>query len=112
MFKHLEAFHTDNSARQSSVESDYGVRRHLQPWRHTWRVFYIRSTGELYAVYLVGAGPVFLLGTFPPDEPVDSRDRWYRCLDELLDGWADHCNAMDGLTWVMDRLQSPTRVSP
>ena len=45
MFKHLEAFHTDNSARQSSVESDYGVRWHLQPWRHTWRVFYIRSTG-------------------------------------------------------------------
>ena len=68
--------------------------------------------GELYAVYLVGAGPVFLLGTFPPDEPVDSRDRWYSGLDELLDGWADHCNAMDGLTWVMDRLQSPTRVSP
>ena len=50
MFKDLEAFHADNSARERSVEWDYGVHWNLQPWQHTWRVSYIRTTGEVYAV--------------------------------------------------------------
>ena len=85
-FKNVEDFYSDNSARRYSPEAGYGVHWKLAGWPNSWRVSYVRDTGEVYAVQqgpqrggllptgeisiATGPreGPVLLLGHFPIDE--------------------------------------------
>ena len=50
-FEDLESFYSDNPARRRSPEASYGVHWRLDGWTGTWRVSYVRDTGEVYAVF-------------------------------------------------------------
>ena len=63
---------------------------------------YVEHTGEIYAVqkcltsheeapHATSYGPLFVLGTVPPDPVPDIRSVYYATLDRILDGWTDHC---------------------
>ena len=98
-FKNVGEFYSDNSARRRSPEADYGVHWKLEGWPNSWRVSYVRDTGEIYAVHQgqiqtgilptgeiiiangLEEGPVLLLGHFPIDEEAGPRDVYYRGLE-------------------------------
>ena len=121
-FEDLESFYSDNPARRYSPEADYGVHWLLDDWPGTWRVSYVRDTGEVYAVFqgptragLIPTGEtavisgteeglVLALGTFPVDENAGPNEVYYRGLDQLLSGWADHCTEPNGLAWMIQRI--------
>ena len=121
-FESIERFYSDNPARRYSPEADYGVHWLLDDWPGTWRVSYVRDTGEVYAVFqgptragLIPTGEtavisgteeglVLALGTFPVDENAGPHDVYYRGLDQLLSGWADHCTEPNGLAWMIQRI--------
>ena len=87
-FINVQEFYNDNHARRTSPEADYGSQW-TTPDRQSYRVSYIQDTGEVYAVNLSGIteGPVHLLGLVPPDPvPDQSREHYYRTLDNILDG--------------------------
>ncbi len=91
-FENIEAFYSDNSARRRSPAADYGVHWRLEGWPNSWRVSYVRDTGEIYAVQQgprrsgilptreivittsPEEGPVLLLGHFPIDEDAGPHD--------------------------------------
>jgi len=104
----LEAFYAADERRRRSEEADYGVwwvERGDQRWP-TWRVSYIKATGEVYALELGQTGRVKLLGAYPPDEG----DIYYRSLDQVLVGWAEAPRRY--LSWVVERLDNnPRRVT-
>ena len=109
-FGSIREFYSDNRTRETSPEADYGVhwKRGGAPAAH--RVSYVRDTGEVYAV---GRGdpdePVIVLGTFPIDPDAGPTDVYYLGLDQLLNGWPDHCGAPGGLEWVQARLETAAR---
>ena len=129
-----EEFYSDNPARRRSPETDYGVHWRLDGWAGTWRVSYVRDTGEVYAV-LQGPtqsgrlptgeiiiatgpeeGPVLLLGHFPwqPSnlENAGPHDVYYQGLEHLLSGWGERCGRPNGLVWVIEKLGEPTPSIP
>ena len=121
-FEDLETFYFGNPDRRRSAEADYGIHWRLDGWTGTWRVSYIRDTGEVYALFQgptrtsrlptgetvlrSGAkqGPVLVLGTFPIDENADAHDVYYRGLDQFLSGWADRYGEPNGLAWMIQRI--------
>ncbi len=121
-FESLESFYSDNPARRRSPEAGYGVHWRLDGWRGTWRVSYVRDTGEVYAVFQgptrpgrlptgevavssgTEEGPVLALGTFPIDENAGPRDIYYRGLEQFLSGWAERCSEPNGLAWMIQRI--------
>ena len=122
VFKNVEEFYSDNSARRSSPEAGYGVHWRLDGWTGTWRVSYVRDTGEVYAMFQGPTqfgrlptgetvvsfgkeeGSVLLLGHFPIDEEAGPRDVYYRGLEHLLEGWPERCVQPNGLVWVIEKL--------
>ena len=102
LFPGLESFYSAGTNRRDSEEFDYGFH-----WRQgtdladRWRVSYIRATGEVYATREYRP-LVVVLGVVPPDEAEGGP--YYRTLEHILDGWADHCGKPGGLEWVRDRL--------
>ena len=110
-FESLERFYDARRERRYSPEALYGVQWRMAPYRHTWQVSYIRDTGEVYARANGGDGPVWLLGSFPPDERREWREVWYRSLDTYLEGWADYCGAPDGLKWLWRKLRDRTEIA-
>lgn len=106
IFPTIGAYYAADDRRLRSEEADYGVHWRLDGWRDRWRVSYVRDTGEIYAVYNAGAGPVILLGHVPPDPVADNdyRSVYYATLERILDGWAARCTTPNGLVWVRDRL--------
>ena len=123
-FKNVEDFYSDNSARRYSPEAGYGVHWKLAGWPNSWRVSYVRDTGEVYAVQQgpqrggvlptgeifiatgPGEGPVLLLGHFPIDEEAGPYDVYYHGLEHLLEGWPEHCGRPNGLAWVIERMKT------
>ena len=123
-FKNVEDFYSDNSARRYSPEAGYGVHWKLEGWPNSWRVSYVRDTGEVYAVQQgpqrggvlptgeifittgPGEGPVLLLGHFPIDEEAGPYDVYYHGLEALLEGWPEHCGRPNGLAWVIERMKT------
>ena len=121
-FRDLKSFYNDNPARLSSPEADYGAHWRLDGWSGTWRVSYVRNTGEVYAVrqgpYCMGTlptgetfvspgqgeSPVLVLGIFPPDPDAGPADIYYRGLDAHLKEWPRRSFQPDGLKWLMDRM--------
>ena len=121
-FKNVDEFYSDNSARRRSPEADYGVHWKLDGWPNSWRVSYVRDTGEIYAVHQgpiqtgilptgeiiiangLEEGPVLLLGLFPIDEEDGPRDVYYRSLEKHLEGWPERCVQPNGLVWVIEKL--------
>lgn len=112
-FDSKESFYADDERRRLSGEVDFGVY-----WRWfdgaefpTWRVSYIRTTGEVYAIEN-RSRQVVLMGAVPPDDPEDGGDqRYYRTLDGLLEGWADACGRGETLGWILERLYGSMRYS-
>ncbi|MDP2661332.1 MAG: hypothetical protein Q8R28_11455 [Dehalococcoidia bacterium] len=98
-YANLEEFYAADERRRRSGEADYGLYwvQDGQRWPR-WRVSYIKATGEVYGVELPH-GRVEVLGVVPPD---DGRI-YYRTLDKLLAGWADHWDMP--LSWVRERLR-------
>ena len=114
-FKTISEFYdADPQGRRRSEEAGYGVFWRMRPFSDYWRVSYIRNTGEVYGVHLSGrddgAGPVVVLGTFPPDAVTDRRGEnrlFYRTLERWLDGWPQECRSgPNSLLWVKERLDS------
>ena len=106
-FPNIEAFYSENEARRRSPEADYGVWWRDGGSRESWRVSYVRDTGEVYAVQ----GAVEVLGVVPPDQEdplVPGRRVWgrtyYRTLDRILEGWSEHCGRLNSLAWVREQL--------
>ena len=107
VYPSLEAFYSENEARRRSPEADYGVWWKDGGSDELWCVSYVQATGEVYAVHI---GGVEILGIVPPDP--DERTRgdlrreltYYRTLDRILEGWAEHCGRPGGLAWVRERL--------
>lgn len=84
--------------RRLSGEVDFGVwwaRPGVEMPRY--RVSWVENTGELYSIAQTGgrktAGPVELLAH------IEQR----KALEELLDGWAEHCGP-GGLEWLWERV--------
>ncbi len=98
----LAAFYDADPRRRLSGKCDYGVWWQDDRPFPRFRVSYIKATGEVYAVELIGVGRVELLGQVQPDEG----DHYYRTLDKILTGWADHCGEPGGLSWVRSRLEA------
>lgn len=97
----LDDFYHDDPRRCSSPEADYGVWWTEAPtaWPR-WRVSYVKQTGEVYAVQMEEGGRVEVLAVVPPDP-----DKiYYRTLDHILEGWAEHCGELGSLAWVRERL--------
>ena len=69
-FKNVEEFHSDSSALRFSPEADYGVHWKLEGWPNSWRVSYVRDTGEVYAVQ---QGPISS-GILPTGEIIIATD--------------------------------------
>ena len=121
-FKNVEEFYSNNSARLRSPEADYGVHWKLEGWPNSWRVSYVRDTGEIYAVHQgpirtgilptgeiiiangLEEGPVLMLGHFPIDQETGPRDVYYHSLEKHLEGWPERCGLPNGLVWVIDKL--------
>ena len=126
-FKNVEEFYSENSARRRSPEADYGVHWKLEGWPNSFRVSYIRDTGEIYAVQqgpirsgtlptgeiIIATGPeegpVLLLGHFPwqPNgdlEKAGPRNVYYRGLEKLLEGWPERSIQPNGLVWIIEKL--------
>ena len=53
------------------------------------------------------SGPLMLLGTFPIDSDAGPWDIYYNGLDQLLEGWTDHCGPPDGLAWLIGKMAQP-----
>ena len=129
-FKNMGEFYSDNSARRRSPEADYGVHWKLDGWPNSWRVSYVRDTGEIYAVHQgpiqtgilptgeiiiangLEEGPVLLLGHFPwltsdleeAGPPTIKSRVYYRGLEHHLEGWPERCIQPNGLVWVIEKL--------
>lgn len=106
----IEAFYSENEARRRSPEADFGCWWRDPSSQGNWRVSYVQATGEVYAVKLRGGGEVRVLGIVPPD-PDERRPNglpykgtYYRTLDRILEGWADHCGRRGSLEWVREKL--------
>ena len=103
----MSAFLNEDERRLRSGEADYGRHWRLAGWPHTWRASYVHLTGEIYVIYEAVAGPVFVLGTVPPDHYDESpgrRDLYYATLDRILEGWPERCGEFDGMYWLRDRI--------
>ena len=61
-------------------------------------------TGETAVISGTEEGLVLALGTFPVDENAGPNEVYYRGLDQLLSGWADHCTEPNGLAWMIQRI--------
>ena len=125
-FRNTEEFYQDNPERRHSEEADYGVHWRLDGWEGSFRVSYVRATGEVYAVHqgpyrggvlptgetLVstgsGDGPLLILGTFPVDDTPTRSDVFYRGLEAHLEGWPQRCREPNGLAWVAERMLEAT----
>ena len=86
-----------------SGEADYGVGWKLRGWPGSWRVSYVQSTGEVYAVNN-DVGRVMVLGIVPADTRAKG-EIYYHTLDRILDGWPERCGTPSGLSWVIARLR-------
>ena len=106
-----KSFTTPGESGVTAPEALYGVQWRMPPYRHTWQVSYIRDTGEVYARANGGDGPVWLLGSFPPDETREWDEVWYRSLDTYLEGWPDYCRELDGLKWLWRKLRDRTGIA-
>lgn len=111
-FERLQEWYDANEERRMSGEADYGVGWHDGERGQSYRVSYVRATGEIYAVgNRAPVPPVEVLGIVPPDEDEIAvtpgkhgvRLPYYRTLDTILDGWAD-AMLTGGLDWVRRRL--------
>ena len=101
----LQDFFQGKPDRARSPECDYGVHWRLDGYPGTWRVSYVRNTGEVYALNLSPEdGRLAIIATVPPDQPAKPGDTYYRTLNAILHGWADHCGPRNGLAWAADRL--------
>ena len=100
-YPNIKAFYSENEARLRSGEADYGVWWHDGVGSEFWRVSYVQATGEVYAARHQD-GPVEVLGIVPPD--TDNGGRYYRTLDQLLEGWSQHCGKLNSLAWVREKL--------
>lgn len=95
-----------SDARRLSPEADYGVHwRDGAAYWPTWRVSYIRATGEIYAVKQGGSDTsvVRVLGVVPVDKTAGVGDCWYQTLERLLDGWATLDHGWQ-LSWITKRI--------
>jgi hypothetical protein len=103
MAMNLKEFYLANPARRISGEADYGVWWKDDAIRgHNYRVSYIRSTGEIYAVNQ-STQEVEILGVVPADK--DPGILYYDTLDGILEGWAKICGKRGSLNWVRIKLQ-------
>jgi hypothetical protein len=115
-FPSLEAFYNDRppAERRYSPEADYGVHWHDsdRTWP-SWRVSYVKATGEVCAVELRSPFRVRVLGVIPADNPAEDPGRhgggwgrYYFTLDAILDGWADPDVSGHDLAWIERKLAS------
>lgn len=114
-WRDIEAYYDDDQRRRFSGESDYGCW-YKDGAGGNWRVSYVDTTREVYAVYLGGGyasevllggepvliagaghgdGPVVLLGTFTSEPEADA----------ALADWAQHCGEPGSLQWAWDRTR-------
>ena len=109
-FSSIEDFYSANEERRRSGEADYGVWWTEPGVVGYWRVSYVQATGEVYATLLRSRGQdgrVEILGVVPPDQETGLArgKRYYRTLDSILEGWAEHCMTTASLPWVRDKLR-------
>ena len=113
MWKNLNEFYSQNPIRRASPEADYGAHWLQSPWRSTWRVAYVKDTGEVYALYQgQQQGPVVLLGKVKADPTPTGEDQWspaaplyYETLNKILNNWPKVCGSTNnGLQWIKDQI--------
>ena len=99
-YRDLKEFYNEDTRRLHSVAAGYGVW-----WKDGdknfpyYRVSYVQSTGEVYAVASNGRS-VMILGTWPPDVG----EIYYASLDKVLEGWAERCGPPGGIQWIRGKL--------
>lgn len=94
------AFLAEDPRRRRSDEVDLGATWRAPGSVDTWRVSWLRDTGELWTCRndsLVGGGSCVRLLAVLPDE---------RDVDALLDGWRDARDSEDGLAWLEARASA------
>lgn len=98
-FPSIEAFYAADERRRRSGEADYGVWWQDEDPLFRYRISYVQATGEVYRVACLPnteEWPVEVLAIVPPDEG----GFFYKTLEGILEGWADHCGPPDGIAWV------------
>ena len=99
LYRTLQAFYDADPRRRRSPEADYGAHWRQHPWPGTWRVSYVRDTGEVYALHQ-DQGPLLILSWVAPDP----QEIYYATLDLILDGWPAVCGQRNSLDWVKESL--------
>ena len=108
-YRTLEEYYAENVRnRELSPEADYGCQWQMPGDPEPWRVTYVARTGEIYAKPSVSAGPLLVLGEFPPDigEPFSI---YYKSLDQVLAGWPERCQQPGGIAWVRKQIVNAVR---
>ena len=111
----IEQFYSADERRRQSVEVEFG-NNWFDATGNRYELSWVEDTGELYAMLertpeagswtpfgdvevestAVDSLVVTVLGTIPTRDGVE----------QLLEGWAGHMAAADGVHWVADRLQA------
>jgi hypothetical protein len=111
----IEQFYSADERRRRSAEVEFG-NNWFDAKGSRYELSWVEDTGELYAMLeltpeadtwtpfgdvevedtAVDTLVVTLLGILPTREAVE----------QLLEGWADHMSAPDGVHWVAERLRS------
>lgn len=90
----------DDPARRRSDEVDLGATWRAGGSNDTWRLAWLRDTGELYVCRndsLVGGGTSVQVLAVEPDE---------HAVDVLLEGWRTARDGEDGLGWLSRRTDA------
>jgi hypothetical protein len=107
----IDEFYAENPVRKNSGEADYGVWwLEGQMTFPRYRVSYIQTTGEVYAINHTTRG-VQVLGVVPADNLSTDYlhgETYYATLDKILAGWEDKCGQSNGLQWIRERLRCCT----
>ncbi|HWF25995.1 MAG TPA: hypothetical protein VG275_11135 [Solirubrobacteraceae bacterium] len=95
----LTDVNAQDERREFSPEVDFGVWWRNEGESQTWRVSWVRDTGEVYAV--TAGRPEEVLAVL-----ADSAGRPHprEHVDWLLDGWGERCGDPGSLDWVRDRV--------
>ena len=95
------AFLLDDERRRRSDEVDLGATWRAAGSSDTWRLAWLRDTGEVYVCRndsVVGGGTCVQVLAVVADE---------REVDALLEGWQAAREDEDGLAWLRERVAEP-----
>jgi hypothetical protein len=113
----IKRFYKEDPRRRASEQIEFGASWRLAGKTPSWRVFWVRDTGELVA-YQTGMVPspgtqttvlgdiiidvVFMSAVHQQELSILMVDPSQSSIRRALDGWQDHVDSPDGFAWLLD----------